>query len=36
MKKDGKAHSYIFKYYAFAYIFIATIVTYLQYDKWFN
>ena len=36
LKKDGKAHSYIFKWYACSYIIIGIIVTYLEYDNWFS
>tara|TARA_B100001540_G_scaffold222936_1_gene197229 strand:- start:83 stop:220 length:138 start_codon:yes stop_codon:yes gene_type:complete len=34
-KKAGRAHSYIFKWYACGYIFIAVCVIYLNYDRWF-
>ena len=35
INKTGKAHSYIFKWYACGYAFIAAIVIHLNYDKWF-
>ncbi len=34
-KNTGKAHSYIFKWYACGYAFIAVAVLHLNYDKWF-
>jgi|TARA_B100001540_G_scaffold313397_1_gene336255 hypothetical protein len=34
-KHTGKAHSYIFKWYACGYLFIAIAVLYLNYDRWF-
>ena len=34
-KNIGKAHSYIFKWYACGYTFIAVAVIYLNFDKWF-
>ncbi len=36
MKKKGKPHSYIFKWYLSAYIFLAIVVAYLEYDNWFG
>jgi len=36
LKKNGKPHPYIFKWYASAYIILAIIVTYLEYDNWFS
>ena len=36
LSKDGKPHPYIFKWYACAYIILAIIVTYLEYDNWFG
>ena len=36
LKKNGKPHPYIFKWYASAYIILAIIVTYLEYDNWFT
>ena len=36
MSKKGKPHSYLFKWYLGAYIIIASIVTYLEYDNWFS
>ena len=36
LKKDGKPHSYIFKWYLCAYVIIAVIVIYLEYDNWFG
>ena len=36
MKKNGKPHSYIFKWYLCAYILLAIAVTYLEYDNWFG
>ena len=36
LKNKGQAHSYVFKWYACAYIIIATIVVYLEYDNWFS
>ncbi len=34
-KNIGKAHSYIFKWYACGYAFIGVVVTYMNYEKWF-
>ena len=36
LKKNGKPHPYIFKWYFFAYMIIAIVVTYLEYDNWFG
>ena len=36
LKKDGKPHSYIFKWYLCAYVIIAITVIYLEYDNWFG
>ena len=36
MKKNSKPHSYIFKWYFCAYMVIAIVVTYLEYDNWFG
>ena len=36
LKKDGKPHSYIFKWYFFAYVIIVVTVVYLEYDNWFG
>tara|TARA_X000000368_G_C22795328_1_gene607771 strand:- start:17 stop:154 length:138 start_codon:yes stop_codon:yes gene_type:complete len=33
--ETGKAHSYIFKWYACGYFFIGVVVVYMNYDKWF-
>ena len=34
-KKQGKAHSYIFKWYLCGYIAIAIIVLHMNYEVWF-
>ena len=34
MKKKLKPYSYIFKYYAIAYLFLLVIIIYMNYENW--